>query len=65
VGLFRWVLRDETSATVRVTQPFKSQQEAEAYLTDSWASLADEGVKSVRLKSGDEVIYDMELGAAT
>ncbi len=50
---------------MRVTEAFSSQQEAEAHMSHAWASMVREGVTSVALTADDEVIYDMELGAAT
>lgn len=36
---------------------FPSQAEAEAWLAEEWAALADAGVASVTLMNGDEVAY--------
>lgn len=46
------------------TTPFPSQAEAEAWLSDGWAELADAGVAQVTLKCDDEVVYGpMSLAA--
>lgn len=36
---------------------FPSQVEAEAYLSESWAELADAGVRAVTLRCEGEVVY--------
>lgn len=36
---------------------FPTQAEAEAWLSDEWATLADAGVATVTLQRSDEVVY--------
>lgn len=36
---------------------FPTQADAEAWLSDEWATLADAGVSAVTLRRGDDVVY--------
>lgn len=40
---------------------FDDQDEAEAWLTESWRDLLEEGVEAVELTEGREVLYRMSL----
>jgi hypothetical protein len=64
-----WRLEDEAGQEVDVAeeyagQRFVSQADAESWVGESWAELADEGVASVTLIEGDRVVYGpMSLSA--
>lgn len=54
----RW--RYESSDGTEVAGPdatFVDQAEAEAWFSDSWEDLADDGVEQVTLLDGDVVVY--------
>jgi hypothetical protein len=61
---YRWVMHDAPDHFMRSTNPFESQEKAEAWLTDNWESLLDDGVRSVVLMNGAEVLYEMGLEPA-
>lgn len=50
-----WNWTSETSA--RVGGPFSSQEDAEAWLSQTWRDLLDEGVEEVTLMNGEEAVY--------
>ena len=56
-----WVLLDAEGKELRTTEPFDSQQEAEAWLADNWSKLAQEGAESVSLREKNEESYRMSL----
>jgi len=62
VGDYTWILVDEGGEVSHAIDAFGSQHEAEAWLTGTWESLAEEGAKSVRLVSAGEIVYEMKLG---
>lgn len=47
---------DQGSATSS-TQSFPTQADAEAWLSQEWAVLAEQGVTAVTLQRGPEVVY--------
>lgn len=50
-----WNWTSETSA--RVGGSFSSQGDAEAWLSQAWQDLLDEGVEEVSLMNGEEAVY--------
>lgn len=56
-----WRCEDAGGTPVRgegvPTTEFPGQGEAEAWLSESWAELADAGVTQVTLLEGDRVVY--------
>jgi hypothetical protein len=64
-----WRLEDDAGADVAVSeeyadQRFVSQADAESWVGESWAELAEEGVASVTLFDGDRAVYGpMSLSA--
>jgi hypothetical protein len=56
-----WVLIDRSGAELRRTEPFPSRAEAEAWMSEHWADLVDEGAGRVLLTEGEETVYDMSL----
>lgn len=58
-----WTWRCENGAGEQVESDvlpgsgFPSQGEAEAWLSEGWADLADAGVQQVSLLEGDRVVY--------
>jgi hypothetical protein len=48
---YRWVYAGGESHT------FEDQQEAEDWLSEQFATLAEQGVDDVTLMSGDELVY--------
>lgn len=62
VGEYSWILVDEGGGELRAIEAFGSQPEAEAWLTGTWESLAEEGAESVRLVAAGEMVYEMKLG---
>lgn len=58
---FTWTLQDASGTDMRVTEPFDSRQEAEAWMGAEWASLLEEGAEFVELKDGDSLVYRMGL----
>ncbi|MDQ3662387.1 MAG: hypothetical protein M3454_15290 [Actinomycetota bacterium] len=61
MGDYTWVLVDESGQELRSIEAFGSQRDAEAWLTGTWESLAEEGASSVRLVTAGEVVYEMKL----
>lgn len=61
---YRWVLQDEAGKEIRVTDPWPTQEEAEAWMGAAWEDLVAEGGAYVSLRSGDEQIYRMSLAEA-
>jgi hypothetical protein len=58
---FTWTLQDGAGKDLRVTEPFSSKEEAEAWMGAEWSALRAEGGEYVLLKEGDEVVYRMGL----
>jgi hypothetical protein len=64
-----WRLEDDGGAEVVVTeeyagQRFVSQADAESWVGETWAELAEEGVAGVTLFEGDRAVYGpMSLSA--
>ena len=58
---FTWVLLDASGSEMRATDPFASQEEAEAWMGVEWAALLDEGAEYVSLRSDDGQVYKMGL----
>ena len=61
MGDYTWILVDEAGGELRAVQAFGSQPEAEAWLTGTWESLAEEGAASARLVAAGEMVYEMKL----
>jgi hypothetical protein len=64
VGKHSWVLVDEEGRELDTVEAFGSREEAEAWLSGAWESLAQEGAVSVRLLAlgePNEVVYEMRL----
>ena len=64
---YRWVYLDDAGREVTtgpdlVTSTFPTQADAEAWLAESWESLADSGVEAVTLRrDGTDVYGPMSL----
>lgn len=64
-----WTLLDSSEAEASVPEEFQGQRfatqaDAESWVGEVWADLADEGVASVTLLEGDRVVYGpMSLSA--
>lgn len=60
-GEWWWHLETDSAQPVTdssyAAQRFPSQAEAEAWLSEIWGELADEGVAAVRLLQGDREVY--------
>ena len=56
-----WKLHGPSGDDLRATEPFASQEEAEAWMGAEWSSLLDEGAETVSLVRGDETLYRMGL----
>ena len=56
-----WRYLDAGDAPMGASDPFDDQDEAEAWLTESWRVLLEEGVEAVELTEGGEVLYRMSL----
>jgi hypothetical protein len=63
MSAFVWTLEDSDGATIRTTQTFASQEEAEAWMGTAWSELLAEGAESVSLVQDDETLYEMGLRA--
>lgn len=63
MSAFVWTLQDDSGTTIRTTQTFTSQAEAEAWMGTVWSDLLEEGAESVSLVQGDETLYEMGLRA--
>jgi hypothetical protein len=61
MAAFTWTLQDESGADLRVTEPFDSKQEAEAWMGAEWSALAAEGAEFVALKENGDLVYRMGL----
>lgn len=61
---YRWVLQDEAGNEIRVTDPWPTKEEAEAWMGSAWEDLVAEGGAFVALRSGDEQVYRMSLAEA-
>ncbi len=60
---FHWVADVEGGEAVR-TQDFPTRADAEAWLTESYLDLADDGATAVTLYEDDQVVYGpMSLSA--
>jgi hypothetical protein len=57
-----WRYLDAEGAEAGSSGEFADQEEAEAWLGDAWRRLREEGVDSVELTTGGEVLYRMGLG---
>ena len=62
--MFRWVAELDTDAAQRLggersyrSPDFPTQAEAEAWLTESYEDLVDDGLDEVTLVEGDRVVY--------
>lgn len=59
--VYTWTYGDKTGEQIPdlglTGVAFPSQAEAEAWLSEEWATLADAGVKSVTLHRGDQKVY--------
>ena len=58
---FTWRLLDAAGRSLRDTQTFASQEEAENWMGGSWSGLLEEGAETVALVEGDETLYEMGL----
>ena len=56
-----WVLIGADGSEMRSTEGFDSKDEAEAWLSDHWSELAEEGAESVSLRDDDDESYRMSL----
>jgi hypothetical protein len=59
---WRWAMLDASGAPVEVTgehadQSFASQGDAESWVGETWADLAEQGVDAVTLLEVDRVVY--------
>jgi hypothetical protein len=61
---YTWTLQDEDGNDVRITEPFESKGEAEAWMGAEWASLLNEGAKFVVLQEDGRFLYRMGLEEA-
>jgi hypothetical protein len=61
VSSYTWVLLDASGNEMRSTDPFPSQEEAEAWMGTEWAALLEEGAEYVSLRSDEQQIYKMGL----
>lgn len=52
---WRWTY--EVAGEAGASAPFPTQAEAEAWLGEEWATLADVGVSAVTLMEDDRVVY--------
>lgn len=58
---FTWTLQDGSGTDMRITEPFDSKEEAEAWMGAEWASLVNEGAEFVVLQEDGDVVYRMGL----
>jgi hypothetical protein len=58
---FRWVLHDGSGGEIGESGTWGSRQEAEAWMADSWSELLEGEARSVSLRRGREVLYEMDL----
>jgi competence protein ComEC len=61
MGAWHWRLHDPEGKDLRASDPFESQEEAEAWMGTEWRALLEEGAESVSLVEGDVTIYVMGL----
>jgi ComEC/Rec2-related protein len=61
MGTWRWRLHDPDGTDLRSTDPFDTQEAAEAWMGTEWRALIDEGAESVSLVEDDVTIYVMGL----
>ena len=59
-----WVLHDASGADIRSSEVFGTRDDAEGWMTATWATLLDEGAETVSLMDGDRVVYRMGLREA-
>ena len=59
--MHRWDIRNFSRETIRTTEAFGTQGDAEEWLRINWQSLLDEGACSVVLKADEEILYEMGL----
>ncbi|HVL64918.1 MAG TPA: hypothetical protein VM573_07090 [Actinomycetota bacterium] len=59
-----WILYDEAGQPLRTTASFADRAAAEAWLSEHWQTLADEGAAEVGLGDDGEEVYRMGLGPA-
>jgi hypothetical protein len=57
-----WRYLDSADAPIGTSDPFDDQEDAEAWLTESWRDLLAEGVEAVELTEDDgQPVYRMSL----
>jgi hypothetical protein len=61
---WRWILRDDSGGHVRDTESWPSREEAEAWLSQNWQQLLDEGAEAVSLVEDEREEYTMGLREA-
>ncbi|TMK81705.1 MAG: hypothetical protein E6G47_02690 [Actinobacteria bacterium] len=61
--MIRWRYLDATGAQTGASDEFHDSDEAESWLTASWAELRERGIQSVELVDDNDgsVLYRMEL----
>jgi hypothetical protein len=61
--MIRWRYLDATGAKTGASDEFHDSDEAESWLTASWAELRERGIQSVELVDDNDgsVLYRMEL----
>lgn len=63
MGDFRWTPQDASGNDLPSTEPFSTQDEAEAWMGREWASLLESGAEYVKLVHDGQVLYRMGLRA--
>jgi hypothetical protein len=59
---YKWILLDQNRKALGATEPFPSQEAAEAWMGTEWSSLLEEGAEKVRLVDpSGKVLYTMGL----
>jgi hypothetical protein len=58
---WRWILRDESGKELRATDGWESRAEAEAWLSQHWSALLEEGAEAVSLVEDAHEEYTMGL----
>ena len=58
---FRWYYFASDGSGAGESDAFDDRPDAEAWLSDEWASLSDGGVMTVALTEGDDELYRMSL----
>lgn len=61
MGEWNWVLHDASGTDMRTSERFASKEEAEAWMSDRWAELLDEGAETVSLRADGKHEYRMGL----